>query len=75
MRKKIYSGIVNKPRWVTDVYGADYTGMGLTTFKKWAAQIGAKRKIGRKSLYDMHVIDAAMDEAQVVEISQEGAEG
>lgn len=42
--------------------GADYAGVGLNTFRAWAEQIGAVRRIGSRVLYDRNVIDAALDD-------------
>lgn len=46
--------------------GAFRYGMGRTKFRAWAAQIGAKRKIGRCSLYDREVMDRAVRKGEAV---------
>lgn len=40
-----------------------YTGLGSTTFRRWAAEIGAVHKIGTRALYDRAVIDRELDRA------------
>jgi hypothetical protein len=59
MRKRQTQGF--DVRMATGNEGAVYCGMGLTAFRAWAEQIGAKRKFGRSTRYDMRVIDAALD--------------
>ena len=45
-----------------DVYeGAQYTGMGVNSFKKWSESIGAVRRFGRSVRFDCRVIDGALD--------------
>ena len=39
----------------------EYCGMGRTSFRQWAAKIGAVRKFGRSVRYDRKVIDEALD--------------
>ncbi len=41
--------------------GATYCGMGRTTFRKWAEEIGAIRKFGSLIRADKKVIDEALD--------------
>lgn len=42
---------------------ADYVGLGVQTFKKWADEIGATKHIGNRILrYDVEVIDKAIDQ-------------
>lgn len=50
-----------EPRMLTALQGSAYTGRGLTNFKKWAEEIGAKRKFGKLARYDRAVIDAYFD--------------
>lgn len=40
---------------VTEAQG--YTGLGATYLRKWAEEIGAVKKIGRRVLFDKTVID------------------
>lgn len=39
-----------------------YTGLGETKAKGWACEIGAARKIGRRTVYDRAIIDKSIDE-------------
>ena len=40
---------------------AEYVGMGRTSFRAWAKEIGAKRNFGKSVRYDRKVIDSALD--------------
>ena len=51
-------------RLLSDKEGAEYVGLGVSSFRIWSAKIGAKKKIGNRSLNDRKVIDAALDTAQ-----------
>lgn len=48
-------------RMLTEVEGFEYCGQGRTAFRKWAAEIGARRKFGASVRYDKKVLDAALD--------------
>lgn len=48
---------------------AQYTGLGKTKFREWAIEIGAKVKIGGRALYDIEIINKALEEIR------EGAKG
>lgn len=49
-------------RLLTTREAADYVGIGVQTFKKWADEIGATKHIGNRILrYDVEVIDKAID--------------
>lgn len=52
-------------RWLNDFEAAVYVGIGRTTFRKWAEQIGCKRRIGRRVLNDKVVIDEALSNAKM----------
>ena len=41
---------------------ATYMGLGRTAFREYAVKIGADRHIGRRVLYDKHVLDKAIDD-------------
>lgn len=41
--------------------GAAYMGIGKTAFRAYAVKIGAVRRIGRRVLYDKHILDSAID--------------
>lgn len=60
MRKRQVQEI--EARMLTQKQAETYAGMGKTAFTAWAEQIGARRKIGRKVLYDRQIIDRAFDE-------------
>lgn len=49
------------PRLFNGEQGSKYACMGLTSFKKWAEEIGAVIRIGRSVRYDRLVIDQALD--------------
>lgn len=59
----MYKRITNfsEQRMITAQEGATYCGMGKTTFRKWAEQIGARKVIGNLVRYDRLIIDAAID--------------
>lgn len=49
-------------RLLTTQEAADYVGIGVQTFKKWADEIGATKHIGNRILrYDVEVIDKAIE--------------
>lgn len=62
MNKRI-KGSISDTRWFDLEQGCTYTGLGKTTFRSWAKQIGAEIKIGRIVRYDKAIIDKAMDQA------------
>ena len=39
-----------------------YLSMGKTRATEYAEKIGAKRKIGKRTLFDRRIIDAALDD-------------
>ena len=41
--------------------------MGLTTFRQWGAQIGARKVIGNLVRYDRQVLDAVIDATEAKE--------
>lgn len=59
MHAKEYREI--EPRMLTQKQAETYTGMGRSVLNAFMNDIGARRKIGRKVLYDKRVIDAALD--------------
>ena len=60
MRAKTYQEI--QPRMVPIPQGAAYCGMGRTTFRKWAIEIGALKFFGPKMLrVDLDIVDKALD--------------
>lgn len=40
----------------------EYTGLGESKAREWAREIGAARKIGRRTVYDRTIIDKSIDE-------------
>ena len=62
MRKRDVQEI--EARMLTQKQAEIYTGMGRTVLIAFAAESGARRKIGRKVLYDKQIIDRAFDEMQ-----------
>ena len=58
-----------EPRMLDVKQGCAYTGRGITSFKKWAEEIGAKRKFGKLLRYDRKVIDEVLD-AMAEEVKQ-----
>ncbi len=50
-----------KVRLMTAQEGAEYIGVSLASFKRWADGIGATRHIGKSVRYDIRVIDDALD--------------
>lgn len=59
MIAKNYKAI--EPRMLNQKQAEEYTGMGRNTLAEFAGKVGARRKIGKKVLYDKRVIDAALD--------------
>lgn len=39
----------------------EYTGLGESKAKRWAREIGACKKIGRRTVYDRTIIDKSID--------------
>jgi hypothetical protein len=52
---------INNKRMLSEKEGQNYTSLGRTTFREFAAGIGAVHRIGRRVLYDRTVIDAYFD--------------
>lgn len=40
----------------------DYVGLGRTKGTEWAKEIGAMKRIGRRTFFDVVIIDKALDE-------------
>jgi len=60
-KAEVLAGIEGK-RMLRESDAMQYTGMGRTSFRKWARDIGAVRKFGEKAVrYDKNVIDAEFD--------------
>ena len=62
MNKRV-KGSIDDTRWFDLEQGCTYTGLGKTTFRAWAKQIGAEIKLGRIARFDKQIIDQAMDNA------------
>ena len=54
-------GTVENTRMLSADQAGQYVGMGKTTLREWADQIGATRKFGRRVMFDKVVIDRALD--------------
>ena len=52
--------------FLNDFEAAAYVGVGRTTFRKFAGQIGCRRKVGRRVVNDKAVIDAALQRGDVI---------
>lgn len=50
------------PKLLSEKAAMHYVGLGQTYFRRWAKEIGARRKFGKRVLYDRATIDAAIDE-------------
>ena len=64
MNAKEYTDI--EPRMLTQKQAEVYTGMGRKALNELVNNFGAKRRIGRRVLFDKRVIDEALDALQVV---------
>ena len=54
-------GGIEDVRLLTAEQAQRYAGMGRMSLRKWADQIGATRKFGRRVMFDKVVIDKALD--------------
>lgn len=52
---------VIEPRMLNQKQAEEYTGMGRNTLSEFVSKAGARRKIGKKVLYDKRAIDEALD--------------
>ena len=50
-------GSIRDKALLTEEEGRFYTNMGRTNFRKWADEIGATRRRGRRVLFNREVID------------------
>lgn len=55
-RQKDYSNRAN----LSDFEGAAYVGVSRNTFRRFAQDIGCRRRVGRRVLNDKSVIDQAL---------------
>lgn len=55
-------------RYVCKRDAADYFGIGTATLEKLALQTGAKKKIGKRAIYDLAALDAFFREHDSIEI-------
>lgn len=58
---------LTKEPYLTDFEGAAYTKLSRTAFRRWAAQIGCRRKIGGRLVNDRAVIDQALKRGDALE--------
>lgn len=50
-----------KSRLVSMASGAEYSGLGVSSFRKFANENGALIKIGGRTLVDLNVLNRAID--------------
>ena len=70
LRPKLNIGSISEKRLITIGEGSTYTGLGRTTFRKWAEQIGALRRFGSRVLFDKTIIDRELDREEWDEETQ-----
>lgn len=46
----------------------NYTGLGESKARQWAAKIGCMKKIGRRTVYDREIIDNAINGLEEVRL-------
>ena len=70
MNKRIDSsnGSVQGKRMLSAKEAREYCGIGRMSLEKFAAEIGATFRIGRRVLYDRTVIDKALDQKDPVDL-------
>lgn len=61
MRKRTTESAFEEIRMFSVDEGTRYTGLGKSTFRRWAEEIGAVKRIGSRVLYDRTIIDKAID--------------
>ena len=49
------------PRLLSKAQLCQYTSLGTTKAHRWAEEIGAVRRLGRRTFYDRNFIDSAID--------------
>lgn len=57
---------ISQKRMLSVVEAQAYTGLGATYLRKWAKEIGAFKKLGRRVLIDKTVIDQALKQLEPV---------
>jgi hypothetical protein len=62
-KRKIINDLpdLSNRRLISAVEGCNYTGMGKDSFNKFAHEIGAIKRFGRRVFYDRLIIDRAID--------------
>ena len=61
MNKRIEKRTEIEKRMLSVNEAIDYCGLGRVKTLEWCKEIGALKKIGRRSLIDKQVVDAALD--------------
>lgn len=61
MYARVVNGDITNKRLLSAKEGSEYTSLGANSFRKWAENIGAMRRVGTRVLFDKKVIDAALD--------------
>ena len=67
MNKRVTYCPLSEKRLLSAQEGAEYTSMGVNSFKMWAAKIGAVKRYGRMVRYDRLIIDAGIDATEAKE--------
>lgn len=57
-------------RYVSKAEFAGYAGIGTTSAEKLALLIGAKRRIGRRCVYDLQALDEYLQTHDEVELTE-----
>lgn len=52
---------MDEKRFLKELEGTQYTGLGRSKFREFAKEIGAVKKVGKRCVYDRKVIDAYFD--------------
>lgn len=52
--------------FLNDFEAAAYVGVGRTSFRKFAEEIGCRRKVGRRVVNDKAVIDKALQRGDAI---------
>lgn len=64
MRNYTTAGGFERVRMLRENEALLYTGMGRTSFRAWAKQIGAAKHFGKSLRYDRTIIDAELDKVK-----------
>ncbi len=70
MRARENFGTISDKRLLTITEGTIYTGIGRSSFRKWADEIGATVKFGSRVLFDKTIIDQKLDKISGMKIKE-----